>query len=354
MADTLDAAASDLIYYWPWPPKRPDAIDDEAKTDEDSPVAIDVLDNDVGAYAITKVDGTAIGSGQSVTLDSGAKVYLKDYKLYYDPGDAFQSLTGNDTDSDTFTYTVVGYRKHTDTAKVDVTIFGKDDDTGENEAPIAHDDAFSVPYTYRYPYPIELSAEGTDATATTDAALTTDLDAPIYTTLAIGEEGDPDPYPVNLDVLSNDEDPDGDSLSVATIRPYGKDSIVVNPGGTVNLPSGALVEVNQDGSLTYSKGIMTYADPYPLPATGEAYTLVANADGSSDLVPIDPVAVPDSQLTLYPLLADLFTYTATDGDLSSEEAWVTVYRGFPYILGTEPPTEPAGTVTTAETDALLA
>ena len=57
---------------------------------------------------------------------------------------------------------------------------------GVNDAPVAHDDVVYVPVK-PYPFPGPLPVE--------DASGKPGDDGPIFTTLAVGEEGDPDPLP---------------------------------------------------------------------------------------------------------------------------------------------------------------
>ena len=118
MAETLDAAlTTDLTIasasWW----KRPDAKDDGARTSEDAPVTIDVLANDVGALGIVKVNGKLVTADTpSITLTSGATVDLEGKTLLYDPAKAFQGLNSGESKQDTFSYTVAGKYKGTDTA----------------------------------------------------------------------------------------------------------------------------------------------------------------------------------------------------------------------------------------------
>jgi Bacterial cadherin-like domain/Bacterial Ig domain len=346
MAETLDSTVTtDLSYDLGWWRKRPDAKDDWAKTDEDTPVTIDVLHNDVRALGVIKVDGKPITEDTTVALKSGATVDLDGGKLTYDPGEAFQYLDSGENGSDTFTYTVAGYRGGEDTASVHVAIAGVTDEPGSNHAPVANNDYAILPYHYPYPGPVPLPyAEGADATNGADASLS---DAPIFTTLALGEEGDPNPYPssVKINVLANDTDADGDELAVAQIN--GTD---VKIGESVTLKSGAEVTLNEDGSLTYSEGIIVYADTDPRPLTEQAVTLAG-----SELMPIDPILPPEPLPYPGPLLADSFSYTATDDEgAESNAATVTVYRGFyDYILGAEPVADASTTAAPAEPNDLL-
>lgn len=313
MAETLDAALTtdltiDSASWW----KRLDATNDKANTNEDTPVTIDVLHNDVGALGIIKVNGESVTADTPpITLTSGATVDLDGKTLLYDPGEAFQGLNSGESKIDTFSYTVVGKGKATDTATVDVNITGvTDDDPSTNQPPVAADDKAYLPNYYPYPLPYE------EAATTADASLSDDL---IYTTLAIGEEGDPYPYPndVTINVLANDTDPDGDKLTVSKIN--GTD---VADGGSVKLDSGATVTL-KDGSLFYNGADYVGIDPVPL---AEQDAITANSEGSSELVSIP-----------YPgeVKVDSFTYSASDGTLQ-DDATVDIYRMSDwYILGSD-------------------
>ena len=325
MAETPEAAlTTDLASSALWG-RRPDAKDDWATTDEDHPSnSIKVLANDKGALGIVQINGNSITAGSTVALASKAEVTLnKDGTLTYDPSGQFEKLNNGETGEDTFAYTVTGKGKATDTATVHMTIAGVTDpgEPGENHPPVANNDYAVLPDYYPYPGPVPLPYE--EAATMSDGSIS---DGPIMTTLALGEEGDPNPYPssVDINVLANDTDPDGDKLAVSKIN--GTD---VKVRESVTLKSGAEVTLNEDGSLTYSKGIIVYADTDPQPLTDEAVTLAGG-----ELMPIDPILPPKP----WPILADSFTYTAIDDDgAESNAATVTVSRAFyDYVQGVEP------------------
>ncbi len=184
----------------------PVAVDDSATTDEDTPVTIAVTTND------TDVDGTI--DPATVTVVSGPS----DGSVSVDPvsGDVTYSPDADYHGSDSFTYTVSDNDGATsNVATVTVTV------VGVNDPPVAVDDS-----------------------ATTD-----------------------EDTPVDINVLANDTDPDGDDL---TISDYDTSS---TQGGTVNCTSA---------------GLCTYTPP-------------AGFNG-----------------------ADTFTYTASDGRGGTDTATVTV------------------------------
>jgi VCBS repeat-containing protein len=112
----------------------PVLTDDHVGTDEVSTVIIPVTANDSDPDgpppAVTKINGSAISTGQTITLPSGAKLTLNaDGTLTYDPNHQFDTLTSpsggetgasNTSATDSFTYSV----QDGSTASVSVQIDG--------------------------------------------------------------------------------------------------------------------------------------------------------------------------------------------------------------------------------------
>src|SRR5436305_5351897 len=100
-----------------------------------------------------------------------------------------------------------------------------------------------------------------------------------------GANGDnsaaPEKATVIIAVLANDSDPDGPPLAVAKVN-----GTNISVGSPVTLPSGAIVSLNNNGTLTY--------DP-----NGQYNTLTSTASGETGAV---NTSAPDS-----------FTYTLTGG-----------------------------------------
>lgn len=197
----------------------PTANDDTFVTDKHTPVTTtSTLAND------TDPDNTDVLSVDSIdtTATAGVVTDNSDGTFDYDPNGQFDSLGDGESDTDTFTYSITDGNGGTDSASVTITI------TGANTAPAATDDAFS-----------------TDE----DSALTTG------------------------DVLTNDTDAEGDTLSIDSVDTVSTVGAVTNNG---------------DGTFDY--------DP-----DGQFETLAA---GDSD--------------------SDTFTYTVTDGNGGSDTATVTI------------------------------
>jgi VCBS repeat-containing protein len=211
----------------------PVAVDDVTSTDENTPVSViapGVLANDTDdesdALAVSELNGSSAAIGVATAIPSGALVTLNANGSYtYNPNGAFDAVGAGDTDTDTFSYTVSDGNGGSDSATVTITIHGV------NDQPIAVDDS--------------------------GAGFTTDEDT-VFTT---------------GDVLANDSDPDGDTLTIP----------VFDITGTVGL-----VTYNDDGTFDY--------DP-----NGQFDGLGA---GESD--------------------TDTFTYTISDGHAGSDTATVTI------------------------------
>ncbi|WP_163850046.1 Hint domain-containing protein [Pseudooceanicola aestuarii] len=106
----------------------PDAMADTATTDEDTPVTIDVLDNDGDSNPgdVLKVESVTDGANGTVAINA-------DGTVTYTPDDDFNG-------EDSFTYTVSDGNGGTDTASVTVTV------TPVNDDPVGNDDTASTGY----------------------------------------------------------------------------------------------------------------------------------------------------------------------------------------------------------------
>ena len=180
----------------------PVAVDDTFSTDEDTAFTTgDVLGNDTDADgdSLTVTDLDTTGTLGQVT-DNG------DGTFSYDPNGQFESLNAGDSATDSFAYTVSDGNGGLDMATVTVTIDGVDDEVS-GSPPVAVDDVFS-----------------TDE----DTAFTTG------------------------DVLSNDTDADGDSLTVTDLDTTGTLGQVTDNGdGTFSYdPNGQFESLNAGDSAT--------------------------------------------------------------------------------------------------------
>lgn len=290
----------------------PDAVNDAASTDEDTPVTIDALAND------TDVDGDTLTiTGASVPADQGT-VEIVNNELLFTPAENFNGDA-------TISYSIEDGNGGTDTAEVVVTVNPVNDgpvavddlaDTMEDEAVVIDllgndtdvdgDDltlaSLSVP-----------ADQGTvvdngDGTVTFTPALNFNGTATIDYTVSDGNGGTDDGQaivnvgavndgptanddmattdedtPVTIDVLGNDSDPDGDDLTITGAS-------VPAEQGTVEIVNNELLftpaeNFNGDATISYS--------------ITDGHGGTSSAEVAVTVTPVndDPVAVDDIETT---------------------------------------------------------
>lgn len=301
---------------------KPIARDDAAKTDEDTAVDIDPLANDFRLSGLVAIEGQVVSTGSRIVLSSSATVsVIGDGEIRYDPSSSeiLDSLGDGEFKTETFSYEASGDNGSA-SARVRIIVTGIDDDPApENSPPVAVNDFFPASgpiYPIPIPYPVPLEQTTTKAETAEDASLS------IW----------PQPLPVKLKlpVLANDRDADGDTLTIATIN--GRS---VDPGDAIKLKSGAVLRLNDEGTiLTYKGGVLDRPWPTPWPADAESKQLsdLAAADTLTfypgpDPLP-KPIPLPDPIPIPGPIYADRFTYQATDGEELSNTASVTIAQLF--------------------------
>ncbi|WP_424100227.1 Ig-like domain-containing protein [Moorena producens] len=278
----------------------PEAGDDTATTDEDIAISINVLDNDIDidgdSLSVTIVSNPS--NGNAVVDDNGTQGDTTDDFITYTPN---PNTNGNDS----FTYQVDDGNGGIDTATVNLTITpvneppeaGNDsaisnEDTAvninvlDNDSDIEGDSSLSVvsnpsngsavvntnntpgdPTDDFITYIPDNNYNGSDsftyqlndgvnppATATVNLTINPVNDAP--------EAGDDsaisnEDIPVNINVLDNDNDIDGDSLNIAIVSNPSNGNAVVNNNGTPDNPSDDFISytpnpnTNGNDSFTY-------------------------------------------------------------------------------------------------------
>jgi hypothetical protein len=170
--------------------KAPVAEDDNMSTAYGAPITVDVLANDTDADDQEII----ITSANSKT---GAKVEVIDGKVMYTPKADFNKAGG----SDTFTYTIKDIQDATDEATVTITV-----DKKPNGAPVAVDDEKPTPY-------------GTSVT---------------------------------IDVMANDSDPDGDSISIKEAKSETGANVNVTSGQVVYTPKSNFDTAGGTDTFTYT------------------------------------------------------------------------------------------------------
>ena len=119
----------------------PDVQNDNTSTDEESPVPVDLLDNDTdpdgNPLTVINIAGTFITEATTIPLPSGAILVVDDSGAYtYDPNGLYDSLGPGETAVDTFQYTVSDGQDGQDTATVTISITGNGEPT---TAPVSSD-----------------------------------------------------------------------------------------------------------------------------------------------------------------------------------------------------------------------
>ncbi|WP_197465357.1 Ig-like domain-containing protein [Marinomonas sp. TW1] len=364
----------------------PTGNNDTATTDEDTPVTIDVLAND------TDPDGDTLTlSSPSVPANQGT-VAIVDGKLVFTPAADFNGEA-------IITYTVEDGNGNSDTATVTVTVNAvQDAPTGNNDTATTDEDtpvtidvlandtdpdgdtltlsSPSVPANQGtvaivdgklvftpaadfngeaiITYTVE-DGNGNSDTATVTVTVNAVQDAPTGNNDTATTDED---TPVTIDVLANDTDPDGDTLTLSSPSvPANQGTVAIVDGKLVFTPaadfngeaiitytvedgngnsdtatvtvtlnavqdapvvSNATDTVNEDGTVTID-ALANASDP-----DGDTLTL------SSPSVPANQgtVSIVDGKLVFTPV-ADFngeatITYTVEDGDGNSDTATVTV------------------------------
>jgi VCBS repeat-containing protein len=192
------------------------AVDDIAVTDAHTPVTVaapGVLGNDSGLIVGDNLAVIAVDT----TTTKGTVTWGPDGSFTYDPNGQFEYLqTGNST-SDSFTYTVTDDYGITDTATVTITINGVYDPP---------DDDLPAYYPPVYYPPVNHPPVAVDDSATT-----------------------PQDTAVTIDILGNDSDPDGDTLTLDSVGPAGSGSITDNGTSVTYTPDPGFSGID---SFTYA------------------------------------------------------------------------------------------------------
>ena len=263
----------------------PEALDDLSATDQNTAIAIDVTlnDSDPDTNDEIVVEGVDQPVRGSVSVDSNNQIV-------FDPNGEFNYLGDGQTENVTFNYFISDGNGGTDTASVTVVVQGTDDATVINPDSAETDEDTSIlidvlandsdPDDTLTVASVDDSGLPGDASVTNNGGNVTFVPGTAFNDLAEGETeivtftyttntgstetvtvtvtGTNDgPVAVNdtgsvnegatttIDLLNNDSDPDtNDTLTVTEING-------ITAGGTITLPSGALVTVNGDGTVEY-------------------------------------------------------------------------------------------------------
>ncbi|MBV7265915.1 Ig-like domain-containing protein [Erythrobacter ani] len=320
-------------FTWTVTNPAPTAVNDTATTNEDAPVNTDVLAN----------DNDPDGDGLAVTLASAANgtiVIEADGTLTYTPDTDF-------TGTDTITYEISDGEGGTSTATLTVTVNAQNDDpTATPVPPRADVDGAMVSVSIASNFDdvegdtLTFSATGLPTGLLIDAAgsITGTIDAAasqggplndgFYSVTITADDGNggsvsttfdwtvTNPVPVaaddsattdedttvNIDVLANDNDPDGDPLTVVT---------ATAGNGTVTIRSDGTIDYTPVGDFIGTDTILyTISDGNG--GTASASVTVAVNPGNDDPIAADDTATTDedTSVTIAPLAND----SDVDGD----------------------------------------
>ena len=279
----------------------PLAADDTAMTDEDNPVtaaAPGVLDNDSDPDAGDTLSVTAVDTSATVGT---VTAWAAGGSFTYDPDGQFEYLKAGSSTTDSFTYTVSDGNGGTDTATVTITVNGANDaptnislsngSVAENQPAGTTVGSFSTADSdtgETFSYSLVSGTGDNDNTSFTivgnslrTAAVfdyetknsysirvrTTDSGALYYEKvfiIAVSQGNDqpvavddsdttPENTSVTIDVLDNDSDVDGDTLTVVSVT-QGTHGSVINNGGDVTYTPDAGFTGTDSFSYTISDG----------------------------------------------------------------------------------------------------
>ncbi|MEP6340822.1 Ig-like domain-containing protein, partial [Parasphingorhabdus sp.] len=278
-ADDGNGGTVSQVFVWEVNNPAPVATDDMATTDEDVPVIIPVLDND------NDPDGDAL-SVTSATAANGLVTINPDGTITYTPNQDFNG-------TDTITYTISDGNGGTSTAMVEIIV------TPVNDAPVADSplpnvvgidgEMASIPTAGNFsdvdgdtltftaaglPAGLSIDQDTGLITGTIDNQAS-QVNGGIYTVTVTADDGNggtvdsvftytvtnPAPTatndiastdedtPVTVDVLANDNDPDGDDLTV-TIATAPNGTVMINPDGTITYTPDQ--DFNGTDTITYT------------------------------------------------------------------------------------------------------
>ena len=268
---------------------------------------------DSDPLTVTQMNGAAFTPGATITLPSGAQIVMTAAGTYsYDPHSAFNGLGLGQSATDTFTYQVSDGQGGFATATATITINGQNDapvivnpanpgtppadpnhiipaQTGLDGTAITPlavkaffkdpDNADTLTLSVTGALPAGVTFNATTGTFSGTPSATASQGGPanngVYTVLVVADDGhggiastavtftigNPPPVAVTDtntvaehatvggNVVSNDHDGGGDTdpLTVSLVN-----GATLIPGGTIALPSGALLVMNTDGSYTYN------------------------------------------------------------------------------------------------------
>ncbi|MHC0061785.1 Ig-like domain-containing protein [Nostoc sp. UIC 10890] len=302
----------------------PDAVDDNASTNENTPLSGNVLSNDTDAnndpLTVTAVNGNASYVGNQITLASGALLTVNSNGSYtYNPNSQFESLGTGQTASDSFTYTISD-GSGSDSATVNLTI------NGVNDAPtvanaIANqttlEDGF---FSFTVPTNTFADVDAGDsltytASLANDNALPSWLSFDANTRTFSGTPNDPDNGTISIKVTAKD------SSNASVDDTF---NLTVTPVNDAPVAGDDSASANQNTPLTLLAADLL-ANDTDVDSSTLSITAVSNAVNGS-------VTLNNSGNVVFTPTAGFtgngsFNYTLSDGNGGTDVAMVTVAVG---------------------------
>ncbi|MCI0393414.1 MAG: tandem-95 repeat protein [Chloroflexi bacterium] len=271
----------------------PQAVNDAVVTPEDTAVTMAVLDNDVD------VDGDILTVTAVTTPARGTAAINPDNTITYTPSADYEG-------PDSFVYTISDGNGGTDTALVIITI------TSENDNPVAVDDEATTDEDTA----VVVSVMDNDLDVDGDTLTVTAVTAPAHG-VALLNPGNSITYTPDANFNGNDSfvytisDGNGgsDTATVTvTVNPVNDAPVATDDGATTNQGTAVTVDVLANDSDVDGDTLSVSA--VSLPGNG---AVVINADNT-----VTYISLPDFQGL------DSFTYTVSDGQGGSDTALVLV------------------------------
>ncbi|WP_121053312.1 Ig-like domain-containing protein, partial [Lacinutrix venerupis] len=288
----------------------PDAEDDTATTEEDTPVDIDVLDNDdLGTEPTTITAVTTPANGTATINDNGTPADPSDDYVVYTPNADFDGPT------DTFDYTITDANGNESTATVTVTV---------TPTPDAVDDTA----TTEEDTPVDIDVLDNDDLGTEPTTITA-VTTPANGTATINDNGTPADPSDDYVVYTPDADFDGptDTFDYTITDANGNESTATVTVTVTPTPDAEDDTATTEEDTPVDIDVLDNDDLGTEPTTITAVTTPAN--GTATINDNGTPADPTDDTILYTPAADFngtdtFDYTITDSDGNESTATVTV------------------------------
>ena len=327
-------------FTWTVNNPKPTAVNDAQTVAQGSNLSVDAVsgilgndtDPDNDPLTVSAINGSAVAVGTSVTGSSGGLFTVQpDGSYTFDQNGAFIDLQGGETRTTLISYTLSDGNGGLSTATLAITV------TGVNDAPVATP-LGAVSTIDNAPLTLNAAAAFSDAdddtlifsatglpaglsidpitgliTGTIDKSASQGGVGGVYTVTIFADDQNGGVTPVTLtiaitnpapiaandvapvvedtpvtgNVLGNDTDPDGDTISVSEFTVAGVTGTFL-PGGVADIPGVGTIEISSTGAYTFTPAL-NYNGPVP-----EITYTISDGNGGTDtatlnLGPVSPV-----------------------------------------------------------------